>query len=189
MPNVPSPGFDECNGAISPGCNGQTALYTVGTMVHFGRPASEAINMSPWKGVTGLANTGWLWRVTVPSLGVDGAPSFFEIGDFFNIPRGSFVVLAVSYPAQTTFTVNLHYYWGQPKDTTLPMASRDTVFQADEKINPVGLAWHFDGSFLYLRVVSPGCYIGNNCANTFFEVDGVRVWSQINSHKIQVLCF
>jgi hypothetical protein len=47
-------------------------------------------------------------------------------------------------------------------------------------IGGVGPAWHFDGQYLYVRVVAPLCYNRNTytqCNNAYFEQFGTQVYN------------
>lgn len=48
---------------------------------------------------------GWYWRVQAVDYGIDGAPSSFMIDNSQQLPKGSFIVIAIAYPAGTSFQV------------------------------------------------------------------------------------
>jgi hypothetical protein len=178
-PHIPVSQYNSCSG----NCQGQRAYYTVGRMQHWGRPVSEGINMSPWPGVTGLANTGWLWRVKNTQTQNEGAPSRFEIGSNTLIPRNAFVVLAIRYPAAAVFTIIQHDRWSNPKDTPMPQRSWSEITQPREDTLNQGLGWYRNNDYLFIRIVDPIYQSGNG---GHYEADGVRLWNVHNRYIIRV---
>lgn len=189
--------MDGCDYAKFSDCNDQFASYTVGRVSQFGNP-SRGLDIRPWPGVSGISNTGWYWRPKSTPYGIDGAPSAFKIADTIQLPRGNFVVLAISYPAGAQFSVNIYNRWWGITYPTIAATTLANVLTPTENLLPVdqfkcttgtwsdfcettggiGPAWHFNGQHLYLRVVTPACYNKNqykNCAAGFYEYDGVRV--------------
>jgi len=170
---------DGCDTAVIT-CQNQYAGYSVGRVNMWGN-TTRAVDLGPWPGVSGYVNTGWLWRAVSPLHGVDGAPSKFRVGPNFNLEPGSFVVLAVRYPASTTFEVTMHAtHWSAASFDPMPMSSKADVLANREDVSgafdctggqwwsmctdygsAVGPAWHFDGTYLYIRVVYPGYYNRN----------------------------
>jgi len=123
-------------------------------------------------------------------VGIAGAPSRFTIGEPYQVARGSFVVLAVAYPAAAAFTVYIESLWwkdGSGNYIRFPLAqagSLSSVLSPREELKPssqftcgndwfsmctntggVGPAWSRDATHLYLRVVNPGCYNKNQRGN------------------------
>ena len=121
---------------------------------------------------------GWYWRVKAPQINnIDGAPSQFVINSNYQLARGTFIALAIAYPAATTFQVVMSYN-GQAMPAIAMASSLRTVLAPDE--NPVrpeqmtctgtsyyncqytgtntGFSWYFDRSYLYLRIVPFGIY-------------------------------
>jgi len=158
------------------------------------------LDIGPWPGVTGVTNTGWYWRPKASNYSIDGAPSLFKVGDGFQLARGNFIVLAVAYPPGAQFNVYLmNSWWGVTYPHIPQAASLSVVLTPTEDILPVnqfnctgawyamcqgtggiGPAWYFDGTFLYVRLVSPGCYNNNqkgNCPTAFYQSHNAKVWS------------
>jgi len=199
---------DGCDDAVSE-CEGQLAGYTVGRVNHFG-DESRSIDIGPWPGVSGIGNMGWLWRSKAPAFGVDGAPSRFEVGHFFNMPLGTFVVLAVRYPAAAKFEVTIEAeWWDEARYAPLEQRPLSDVLQPVEDVqrpfscagggkwydfchgygDAVGPAWHFDGEFLYLRVVGLPNYLKagyETAQSAFYGEDGVKVWDIRGGHRYVV---
>ena len=87
-------------------CTMQKSNYTVGYVAQFGFEYPErAIEMAPWKGVTGPADIGWYWRTPW------GAPNEWRVGPFMALPRGRFVVIAMKYPHDSVFNVRVQSNW------------------------------------------------------------------------------
>jgi hypothetical protein len=47
---------------------------------------------------------GWYWRPKVTPASINGAPSIFSVKNI-QIPKGSFILLAIAYPANAQFQV------------------------------------------------------------------------------------
>jgi len=165
------------------GCDGDTPLYTVGSITQWGAE-DKSISLSPQSVVSGHANTGWVWRPKQTDLGINGPPRKFGARSITNF-RSAFVVLAVRYPSSATFNVVLEGLSPAAR-LELPMSTKEEVTSKTEPLidsndfsgcdlaavgedgqtawnlctntGGVGPAWHFDGSFLYLRIVDPGFY-------------------------------
>jgi len=192
-------------------CTDQYAPNTVGRVSQWGQtlPNNYGLDIGPWPGVTGVVNTGWYWRPQATEYGIDGAPSFFKVGDGFQLARGNFIVLAVAYPPGAVFNVWLTNSWWGVTFPHIPQASSlSVVLTPDEAISPVsqftctgqwyamcqttggiGPAWFFDGTFLYVRLVSPGCYNNNQkgaCPTAFFESHNAKVWSVMGGFSYNV---
>jgi len=184
-------------------CSGQNTPYTVGYMSQFG--VDKKILLSPWAGVAGQANIGWYWRAPW------GAPSSFRIGEQVQIPRGHFILVAVRYPPTATFTVNLVSAWWSVDYAAMPMSSKSDIFAQVETIGDpdtftctgewydfctdfgsVGPAWHWDGEYLYLRVVNFFCYNtnGKDKCDQYYEVDEMRLWDITGAFymNVEVTC-
>ena len=204
-----------CDYAKFSTCNDQYAPYTVGRMSQWGNPTStNEIDLSPWPGVSGIGNSGWYWRVKSTPYNVDGAPSAFNFGYFYQMAAGSFVVIAIAYPPATTFNVTIDY-WGYywlppiemanslndvlaPTENVLPPDKQDCSYVnwwewyymcADSGSS--GFQWFFDGSHLYLRLVPYNCYNRNGyerykCFGNYFESGGARVWNIQDGFRLSV---
>ena len=200
-------------GAGEAACNGQTANYFVGTMSLYSTDVRK-VDLSPWPGVAGISGIGWHYRagvrlnnVTTPLF--EGAPSEFRIRGY-QIERGHFLVLSVTYPAATTFEVSyIGNWWNSATDyPNVPMAaSKDVVLTPTENIfadpnsitgcdygasgstwrsacrthggagGPGGVAWFFDGTNLFVRVVNFACYNANSKNNCGYKYsrDGISI--------------
>ena len=191
------------------GCAGQNANYTVGRLSHWGEHSSTRyIDMSPWPGVSGMTNMGWHYRATAASYGISGAPSLFTLGEYYQLSRGSFIVLSIAYPPGTVFTVGMQYY-GHTLPL-VPMSNLSTVLLPTEDLKHPddldctnlghwshlckdtgggGFSWHFDGRHLYLRIVPFECYSNNQrrgCRDRFYEADGIKVWNIVKGYTLTV---
>jgi hypothetical protein len=210
--------MDGCDYAKFVDCTDQYASYTVGRMSQWGSQAiqsSKYIDLGPWAGVSGMSSIGWYWRVKAPAYGIDGAPSYFTTNQWQQMSAGSFVVLAIAYPANTQFTVTIDY-WGSSMPATPMAASLSSVLNPVENLKPVGsftcdysdwwnwwlmcdtvdsggegFKWYFDGSYLYLRIVPFACYTRNtyerntNC-NSYYEAYDAKVWSIKGGYRATV---
>ncbi len=187
-------------------CTDQFANYTVGRVSHWGQDAGAngpGMNIEPWPGVSGIGNTGWHWRVNSTAYNIDGAPSYFRIGENFQMPKGTFVVLSIAYPKEANISVTLvARYWPATFQPPLKMATYAQVVNATEPARPyaamgctgtpyygfacksvgsVGPAWHFDRNLgiLYIRVVNLPCYNPNQglsqCDNLVYTKWGASV--------------
>jgi hypothetical protein len=131
--------MDGCDYGRFATCTDQYAPYTVGRVKQWGRsatPNNYGLDIGPWPGVAGLTNTGWHWRANSSAYNINGAPSYFEVGDSFQIQRGHFIVLSVSYPPTTTFTVRLYSRWWSIAYPNLAMSTKATVLTPQENILP-----------------------------------------------------
>ena len=183
-------------------CRGQTSPYRVGYVQQWNRasPDNAQVSLSPWPGVTGIANGMWVWRTKSPvGGGIDGAPSRFSIGNVFNMPRNVFVLLAVRYPTQAQFEVTLQGY--DRTIDTMPMASSLAAISRSHENMPEPDAmtcggqwwsqceewgsnerWYFDREtgWLYLRVVASRLYNRNDRnRDRSYERDGVSLWGAL----------
>ena len=212
---VPGGLMDGCDYNKFSACTDQYAPYTVGRVSQWGKStAGNSIALSPWKGVSGISNTGWYWRVKAPDYGIDGAPSNFQLDYFYQLAAGGFLVLAVAYPPSTTFTVTLDY-WGTALPSTPMAASLQSVLSPYENVLPAdkqdcsandwwnwwymctnsgtpGFTWYFDGKHIYLRIVPYNCYNRNDyernkCFTNYYEAYGAKVWNIQNGFKLSVV--
>ena len=168
---------------------------------------TNALEMSPWPGVTGITNVGWYWRVIAADYNINGAPSSFRIGNNQQMAKGSFVVLAIAYPAATTFTVYMTL-WGNSLPN-IPMAAslNDVISLTESPLPPsdmtctglwdyncqitgdkTGFSWYFDGTYLYLRIVPFAVYNKNTRFNAdkSFDVYGARVHNIFSGMQLRV---
>lgn len=91
---------------------GQAVSHTqIGAMRFFGdTDFSRSMVLTKNPGWTGWGNTAWEMVLAA------GSPKAFQI-DTMQIPRGSFLVLAVPYPSGTTFTIRAKFPWDWPQPT------------------------------------------------------------------------
>ena len=205
---------DGCDYSLFPTCTDQYAPYTVGRMSQWGKPTtSNGIDLGPWAGVSGIGNSGWYWRVKSEPYGVDGAPSAFNFGYFYQMAAGSFLVIAVAYPPAAEFTVTLDY-WGNtmpaipmsaklldvlsPTENVLPANKQDCAytnwwewFYMCKNSGSSGVRWYFDGKHLYLRLVPYNCYnrmtgVRSECFTNYFNSYGAKVWNMHNGFRLSV---
>ena len=104
------------NGQACCPAGGQNAHYNSAHVSLWGSKAANTLQVvSPWSGITGIANTGWYVRFqTAADVGytltnngfVSGAPQIFNINSM-NVPYGSFVVFTVAYPPNASFHIYL----------------------------------------------------------------------------------
>ncbi len=119
--------------------------------------------------------------MSAPGFQVTGAPAVWTIGPTFQIARGDFVVLAMSYPANTQFSVNLESVWWKISGNyivypTIPMASsKSSVFAPVEDLRPssefvcTGQWYDFCSNFYKAGAAAPGLgawFFENIDANT-----------------------
>ena len=191
---------DGCDSSVVDDCGVQYANYTTGRMSHFGSHSNDRyVDMSPWSGVTGISSMGWYWRPKSIPHDIDGAPSKFTLNNY-QMARDSFIVLAVAYPSDTTFSFSLYMYGSFLVFDSMNMSTLSEVLAVNEHMLDVdsmvceenpwysmctitggkGFKWHFDGKHLYLRLVPFSCYNRNRykyfCPDSFYEAFGARVW-------------
>eukprot|EP01130_Rhizamoeba_saxonica_P005415 TRINITY_DN2168_c0_g1_i1.p1 TRINITY_DN2168_c0_g1~~TRINITY_DN2168_c0_g1_i1.p1 ORF type:complete len:1073 (-),score=270.64 TRINITY_DN2168_c0_g1_i1:36-3254(-) len=202
-------GCDSSSPLAEPGtenvCSGQNAAYTVGYVSQFGN--TRSIKLSPWSGVAGPSNIGWYWRTPW------GAPSQFSIRGY-QIPREHFIITAIRYPEEATFDVKItSQWWSDLSYDSIPESTFDEVMRDNESINDpeefdctnidwwefcnntggvtnYGIAWHFDGEHLYIRVVNPACYNANqhedSCENAYFEYEDMKLYDIFSGFGVLV---
>jgi hypothetical protein len=168
------------------GCDDQGSKYGAGYFTYFGG-ASPRETLTLWGGMSAPGNTGWYMRLDA------GAPDMFLI-HAIQVPRGNFVVLALSYPAGASFSVTLTQRHG-PAMLDYPHAdSLDSVLAPTQGVAPgQGAMWFFDGAHLYLRVVNPSCYLGGDESDEWCTGDGITfnyygqtLWSVNRRWRINV---
>jgi hypothetical protein len=127
-------------GAGEKACENQKANYFTGTLSLWTSDVRK-LDLSPWAGAAGISGVGWHYRAgvrinnsTTPLF--QGAPSEFRLKGY-QLERGKFIVLSVTYPAKTTFNVTfVGNWWGSATDyPDVPMsASKDVVLTPTEDI-------------------------------------------------------
>ncbi len=140
------PGLSEtnvgCSNLIAANCTDQYSPYTVGYVTQFGSTRENGIAVPPWPAISGLSGTGWFYRTEVKYLttNIEGSPRTWKIGESFQLPRGEFVVVAMAYPAGTTFEVKLESAWNWIDNGQLvtypaiPQTTKDVVFTPTEDL-------------------------------------------------------
>ena len=131
-------------------------LY-IGHMSHFGADGSNRrlILTKNHHLATGLSGIGWYMYLFT------GVPALIEIKPQ-NMPRGTYVLLAISYPAGTTFVIRSQNKWGTAKPLRhKQVADRDAVLASN------GTTYTFDGRHLYLKLSDmysqyPNAYVRDN---------------------------
>jgi hypothetical protein len=205
-----------CQSAIAASCPTYTqqCCYTVGHVSLWGSLASSTTQyISPWGGISGPLNTGWYIRMNVvanpgysltPAGFVTGAPRKWSTYNV-QIPRGSFIVQASTYPSVATFSVYLQLngvnYLPLPQASSYSQIITNTepillvnemnctlVNSTDiddwcEYTGATGPMWYFDGTYMYIRTVNPAYYLVNHYASTNneFNFEGASLWSQDTS--------
>ena len=120
----------------------QTTVTPVGWAAQFGYP-NRKIQTTAWieNGVIGYANKGWYLYFT------DGTPANFKIRPF-KLPESSWVVIAVSYPGGSSFTVSSgRRVGGNLVWTARPKANNLNSLTVDN--------YYWDGTYLYVRLEAP----------------------------------
>eukprot|EP00798_Chlamydomonas_sp_ICE-L_P010644 gene10644-12323_t len=83
------------------------------------------------------------------------------------VPAGSSIMFATSYPTGTRFNIQRQYKWYPQYDSWL-----EQVFSLADVMSSQGEAYYFDQRHLYIKLVDPGDEL---LADTF-TVDGVPIW-------------
>ncbi|GAM17885.1 hypothetical protein SAMD00019534_010600 [Acytostelium subglobosum LB1] len=94
-------------------------------------------------GITGILDLGWF-------LNFDNlvSPSKFTL-DIRQIPFGHYILLAIPYPASSTFSGTADYNWLSNKKT---LTAATSVAQV---LSGTGRLYYFDGSNLFIKLVNP----------------------------------
>ncbi|GAM19811.1 hypothetical protein SAMD00019534_029860, partial [Acytostelium subglobosum LB1] len=93
--------------------------------------------------ITGMLNMGW--HLNFANL---VSPPTFTL-QIRQIPFGNYLLLAVPYPAGTTFTGVAEHTSGNPRTTLTKATSQTAVLSGN------GSLYHFDGSNLFIKLVNP----------------------------------
>eukprot|EP00755_Sulcionema_specki_P024031 Sspe_Gene.80330::Locus_50660_Transcript_1_1_Confidence_1.000_Length_4509::g.80330::m.80330 len=134
-------------------------MCMAGHVAQWGYYASDTRSMAVTKnpGIVGPSGVDWwIWLD-------DGAPTSFSLSPS-QIPPGSEVVVALNYPAGTTFTVTGSFYDFKPNDPSPQKLNvSDIPFRLGSSIDDVrgdskGTSYYFDGLSLYLRPTLPDGY-------------------------------
>lgn len=203
--------YQGCDSVKFSTCTDQYAPNLVGRMNYWGKAIdSGALAMGPWPGVSGMTNMGWYWRVVATDYGIDGAPSYFEVGNYIQLPKNKFIILAIAYPAATIFDVSIAL-WGNALPSVPMSSSLSSVLSLSEEPIPpqlmtctgawytncqytglnTGFSWYFDGSYLYLRIVNFPVYSKNYRYNSppgagYFSGYGMSMNRQWGGHVVKV---
>ena len=122
----------------------KNSLYW-GRVSQFGSVASVRtipLTKNPKPMVTGLSGMGWyIWSEI-------GMPTVATIAPL-QFPRGTFTLLALSYPPNTTFQISASRFANGPTDS----ATFTKASSRSEVASGGGTFYHFDGQHLYIKVV------------------------------------
>ena len=111
---------------------------------------------------TGLSGIGWYMYSSF------GIPTSIQV-EPKNFPRGVYIMLAISYPTGTTFSVYAKYRWGNARQTFPILADRDAVLASN------GSYYSFDGRHLYLKLSDMWSTYPNS-----YRRGGVDIYSAMN---------
>jgi hypothetical protein len=116
-------------------------LY-IGHLSYFGsKSAQRLIVTRNHHFATGLSATGWYMYLST------GVPQVVTVYPK-NFPRGAYILLAISYPADATFTaIYVTHQWDASQRIDYkPVSSREAVLSSN------GTYFHWDGRHLYLKI-------------------------------------
>ena len=132
---------------------------------------SKRMTITKNEGITGVTgNTGWYLRFN------QGAPTTTEVW-LSQLPIQKYIILAMPYPSGTSFNIRRIFKWyGQMDATLTPAATRAEVVNGD------GLKYHFDGTYLYVKLADPQFNSGN-LVHEGLVVYGTRWWDLVYSIK------
>eukprot|EP00744_Colponema_vietnamica_P002498 GILI01003904.1.p1 GENE.GILI01003904.1~~GILI01003904.1.p1 ORF type:complete len:1313 (+),score=143.89 GILI01003904.1:457-3939(+) len=115
-------------------------LY-IGHISQFGSKSSRKLIVTRnHHTATGLSGIGWYLYLTT------GVPETIRVWPQNFATTGTFILLAISYPAGTTFDVWAVPRWAPYKTRFVKVASRQAVLDGN------GTMYHFDGRHLYMKV-------------------------------------
>eukprot|EP01088_Endostelium_zonatum_P016610 TRINITY_DN455_c0_g2_i1.p1 TRINITY_DN455_c0_g2~~TRINITY_DN455_c0_g2_i1.p1 ORF type:complete len:1474 (-),score=364.80 TRINITY_DN455_c0_g2_i1:29-4450(-) len=162
------------------------AHYTsihVGTMSLWGDGLNQKYNnrttiITTMPGVTGVSNIGWYMYLNANGNTVNGyAPRSFSINTLL-VPKGTWIMFAVSYPAGTTFNITADNRWWTQGDGVLKLAS-----SLDQVKNGKGNEWYwFDGRVLYFKLEN----LARDNTISSFERGGARLYGTDNAYVYYV---
>ncbi|KYQ92991.1 hypothetical protein DLAC_05595 [Tieghemostelium lacteum] len=116
-------------------------------------------------GITGISNVGWYLYLN------NSSPASFRIHTRL-IPYGTYILLAIRYPAGTLFNINTFYQWDYQNSKKFILsqgASADVVLQGNGK-----QYYYFDGQHLYIKLVN---HLLTGASTEYFERNGVKIYS------------
>ncbi|EFA86780.1 hypothetical protein PPL_00585 [Heterostelium album PN500] len=149
------PGFIEWNESY-PGW----PLTPIGNFSLFGNGITDrrTIPFTQNPGMTGMSNFGWYMYT------FRGSPTFIEF-HLLQIPFNNHIIMAIPYPAGTTFSIVAYYY--EESRTFTPVSSLATLRAGS------GQNFYFDGVNLYIKFVD---LAATGSSDEYFERNGVRVY-------------
>lgn len=165
----------------------------IGYLSQFGAP-SRKMTVTINEGITGVTGTtGWYLRFD------RGAPTTTEVW-ISQLPIQKYVILAMPYPAGTTFSIRRIFKWYGQLDTDVWQAGSLDAVRVDldqqralfdlrtprpllalraslvrQVLNGDGLLYFFDGTYLYVKIVDPQ-YNSGNLVHEGLVVYGTRWW-------------
>ena len=123
------------------------------------------------EGVTGVTgNTGWYLRFD------QGAPTTAEVW-VTQLPTQKHVILAMPYPAGTSFNIRRVFKWYGQMDADVTQAG-----SLAEVVSGNGLLYFFDETYLYIKLADPQINSGN-LVHEGLIVYGTRWWDMHYSIK------
>jgi hypothetical protein len=134
-----------------------------GYLSQFGS-VSKRMTITKNEGITGVTgDTGWYIRFD------QGAPTTTEVW-ISQLPIQKYIILAMPYPSGTSFSIRRIFKWyGQMDANVTPVASLAEVVSGD------GLKYHFDGTYLYVKLADPQFNSGS-LVHEGLVVYGTRWW-------------
>ncbi|GAM19806.1 hypothetical protein SAMD00019534_029810 [Acytostelium subglobosum LB1] len=134
---------------MSPGLtyNDEDNYVILGNSTLFGPnlpPGGQTAFITNNPGITGILNLGWYLNFD----NLVSAKSF--VIDIRQIPYGTYILLALPYPAGTTFSGRAARDWGTQYNTTLVQASSQAAVLAGN-----GYLYYFDGGNLFIKLTNP----------------------------------
>ncbi|EFA85560.1 hypothetical protein PPL_01519 [Heterostelium album PN500] len=126
-------------------------------------------------GITGVTGIGWYVYFTTL-----GGPSSFDIHTRM-IPYGQYIILALKYPAGTTFTGRTTYEWSTPQQRSV----LSSVSNFASVLNGNGNQYYFDGNHLYLKLVNQ--MLTGNQAEEQFQRGGARLFNIFTGFRYHVI--
>eukprot|EP01132_Coremiostelium_polycephalum_P011403 gene11403-13968_t len=149
------PGFIEWNESY-PGWD----LTPIGNFSLFGNGITDrrTIPFTRNPGMTGVSNMGWYMYT------LNGSPTFISF-HILQIPYGHHILLAMPYPAGTTFSISASFY--EISRTYTPASSLSQLRSG------AGDQYFFDGTNLYVKLVD---LTATGSSEEYFERNGVRIY-------------
>ena len=158
---------DEDTNELTPS---ERAQLNIGHVSQFGRNSHRQMTVTRNTHLaSGLSGIGWYLYLST------GVPEHIRVWPQNFATTGTSILLAISYPAGTTFDLWVVPRWNQYRTRFVEVASREAVADGN------GTMFHFDGRHLYLKVADmwssyPNAYTRKNVSipNVFeFQIDVV----------------